>query len=182
MPIPSLLSSSSLAPEMVSKSKQVITFRTLEQAISFFDALSPFDEVEVFISGIPPDTPESEDHYRVWVRPDGRVQFFGLPTSAHEVVGGTFTILLAFELGKIGIDPTKVASIGASTRVFTRPGLKEPDFFFRPLALKCPPEEASDSAGNAYPTLVLETAYLHESQISQILKLLPLFFNKNKFL
>ena len=154
-------------PELAKRGR-VLEFRSMSEAQSFIDSLDPEDmmsyEWEVLVSGLPSDAPhDSEDHYRLWVRPDGQVQFFGLPSQVHEVAHGTFSSQLAFAFGAISMEMCEDGLFLNSTRCLTHPGSKEADFAFRPFSLGCPPALPYGLHDSPYPTLVLEVAYMCES-------------------
>lgn len=118
----------------------------------------------MFIEGLPQRMLQGEDHHRLWVHPDGRVQFFGLPSTDHEDIAGEVHNQIYDELKMLGSAYKKSCRLGASARVFTRPGSKEPDVYLRPVELRVPPAEPADAHRTPCPTLVVEVALGNESQ------------------
>ena len=54
--------------------------------------------------------------------------------------------------------------MGATGRVFTRPGSKEPDYYLRPFGLRIPPAKPGNVEEHPCPTLAVEVAFGNESQ------------------
>ena len=109
-----------------------VALHTLEEAVAFFDSISEWEEVEVYIEGLSPRASFRNDHYRLWVHPDRRVQFFGLPSRAHDATAAKVASQTRDGLGKLGSLCKKRCTVGYSARVHTRPGSKEPDVYLAP--------------------------------------------------
>ena len=138
-------------------------FASIIKAQEFFDNLEPNKEVEVFVRVPPEEVPLGEDHYRLWLHPDNRVQFFGMPARLTDAIAGRFGFQVLEALKSIDPELLHGSSFGSSMRVKLNPGSKEPMYFFIPDGLQHDFVGKPKENESLCPTFVLEVANEHES-------------------